>query len=403
MSADEILLLLIEDDADHRALVMRHLKRSTARFRVIPAECLGDGLEQLRQVPVQGILLDLRLPDSSWPESLERVCAAAPQSAVVVLSSLEDQELAVSAVQNGAQDYLVKSHLTSELLLRSIRYAIERKRHEASLEQLVAARTWELQETNQRLAREIQEHKQAREQLAEQQQRLLQSERLAAIGEMVAGLAHESRNALQRTQACLTMLARRVEDRPKAMDLVHRIQQAQDDLALLYDRVRQYAGPVHLERQWLQLDELLEQVWNDLGVVRQNREAVLRIATPSDSNCFADRIALRQVFHNVLENSLAACSDPVDIRITCQDVRVEGHPALRISIRDNGPGFRVNDRARLFEAFFTTKTRGTGLGLAISKRLIEAHGGEIRAQDHAVPNETGAEIMITLPRGDGIA
>ena len=79
------------------------------------------------------------------------------------------------------------------------------------------------------------------------QEKLMQTERLAAIGEMVAGLAHESRNALHRSQVCLEMLALDVEDRPEALNLIARLQAAQDDLYHLFEDVRSYAAPIHLE------------------------------------------------------------------------------------------------------------------------------------------------------------
>jgi C4-dicarboxylate-specific signal transduction histidine kinase len=395
-AVDEIALLLIEDELDHRVLVQRHLDRCNgARFQVVAAECLRDGLARLNDGPVQAILLDLRLPDSFGRETLEQVRRAAPQSAIVILSSLADEKLALAAVQQGAQDYLVKSDLNSELLSRAIRYAIERKRHESMLEQEVAARTAELSAANERLAREIDEHKRARKQLAEQQQRLLQSERLAAIGEMVAGLAHESRNALQRSRACLSMLAHAVEDRPRAVELVQRLQQAQDDLTCLYDRVRQYAAPVRLEKGPVDLEQLMGQVWNHLGPLRAGRTATLVMPEPRTwPTCHADRMALEQVVRNVLENALAACQDPVRIVITCDELPIRGQPAIRLVIRDNGPGFGDEQLSRLFEPFYTTKTKGTGLGLAISKRLVEGHGGVIEAANHP----DGAEICITLPR-----
>jgi signal transduction histidine kinase len=97
----------------------------------------------------------------------------------------------------------------------------------------------------------------------------------------------------------------------------------------------------------------------------------------------------------VLENALAAASDPVCIVISCTPARLREKDALRISVRDNGPGFPVEHRGKLFEPFFTTKARGTGLGLAISKRVVEAHGGRIAAGHGPGP---GAEIIITLPR-----
>src|SRR5262245_25588308 len=87
------------------------------------------------------------------------------------------------------------------------------------------------------------------------QERALQAERLAAIGQMVAGLAHESRNALQRAQACLEMLALAVRDRPEALDLIARLQNAQDHLHHLYEDVRSYAAPITLERRPCDLGE----------------------------------------------------------------------------------------------------------------------------------------------------
>ncbi len=84
--------------------------------------------------------------------------------------------------------------------------------------------------------------------LEEAQQRALQAERLAAIGEMVAGLSHESRNALHRSQVCLEMLTFEVEDRPEALQLIARLQAAQDDLYRVFEDVRTYAAPIALRR-----------------------------------------------------------------------------------------------------------------------------------------------------------
>src|SRR5262249_37827906 len=109
-----------------------------------------------------------------------------------------------------------------------------------------------------------------------EQERLLQTERLAAIGQMVTGLAHESGNALARSQACLEMLALEVEDRPDILDLVGRIQRAQDHLRQLYEEVRGYAAPLKLEREELDLRATWRQAWTDLTLLRQNRRANLK-------------------------------------------------------------------------------------------------------------------------------
>jgi two-component system, LuxR family, sensor kinase FixL len=105
-----------------------------------------------------------------------------------------------------------------------------------------------------------------------------------------------------------------------------------------------------------------------------------------------DPFRLEQVLRNIFENSLAACRDPVEV--ACSPDTLDGEPALRVAVRDNGPGLNAEQRQRIFEPFFTTKTQGTGLGMAIAERIVEAHGGQIGVGTPAC----GAEILITLPR-----
>jgi signal transduction histidine kinase len=229
-----------------------------------------------------------------------------------------------------------------------------------------------------------------------EQLRVLQTERLAAIGQMVTGLAHESGNALARSQACLEMLALEVQDRPDALDLVARVQRAQDHLQQLYEEVRGYAAPLKLEREPWNLAAVWRQAWSSLALKRQGRAATLEEhAGGVDLRCEVDHFRLEQVFRNVLENALAACRDPVRIDITCADAVLAGRPAVRVAVRDNGPGLGPEQRRRIFEPFFTTKTKGTGLGMAIAKRIVEAHGGQLAVGSAEGP---GAEILITLPR-----
>lgn len=228
------------------------------------------------------------------------------------------------------------------------------------------------------------------------EERLLQAERLAAIGKAMTGLAHESRNALQRAQASLDLLAADFEDNAQATKLIKRIQVAQDDLHRLYEDVREYARPIRIEPHPCRLDELLHQAWDELIVKRTSRETHLHeVKKAQELICDVEAFAIRQVFRNLLDNALAACSDPVEITVTWSDSVINGMPALRVSLKDNGPGVSDEHREQIFDEFFTTKTHGTGLGLAISRRFIETHGGRIEAVNSLPP---GLEIAITLPR-----
>jgi signal transduction histidine kinase len=112
-----------------------------------------------------------------------------------------------------------------------------------------------------------------------------------------------------------------------------------------------------------------------------------------------DQFRLEQDFRNIMENTLAACKDPVVLEVSCAATQLDRRPALHIQVCDNGPGLSAEQRQRIFEPFFTTKTKGTGLGMAIAKQIIEAHRGLITVGEPAASaKDVGAQIHITLPR-----
>ena len=151
-------VLLVEDDEEDYMIVRDMLDSVDGpRFRVSWANCLSAGLSALDQ-KTDAVLLDLSLPDSSGWQTFERVHDHAPDVPIILLTGLSDEELAVRAVQEGAQDYLAKGHLSANLLGHSVRYAIERRRTQAKL----VAIAEELRQRNDqmaddlRMAREIQ-------------------------------------------------------------------------------------------------------------------------------------------------------------------------------------------------------------------------------------------------------
>lgn len=222
-----------------------------------------------------------------------------------------------------------------------------------------------------------------------------QEERLAAIGEMVAGLAHETRNALQRGQACLERLRWKLEGQPDALDLLARAVRAQDHVQRLFEDVRTYAGPVKIERTVVNLREVWRAAWQHVTEAQDGRQLELRDEENGvDVHCYADAFRIEQIFQNLFDNSLAACSGPTEVTVRCAETELANQPALQIRVRDNGPGIPAEVCPKLFEPFFTTKTRGTGLGLCIVKRIVEAHGGQLELHDGG----PGAEFIITLPR-----
>ena len=359
--SSSLAVLVIEDDADTRGNLQDILELDG--YEVKLAGSAAEALSNRAWKNLFAIVLDRQLPDGRAEDLLPKLRERAPEAAVIIVTGHADVGGAIEAVRLGAADYILKP--IDPDFLRS------------RLERLA-------------------DHRRVRAELRIAQEKMLASERLAAIGEMMAGLAHESRNALQRSQACLEMLSLEVQDRPAALNLVARIQKAQDRLQFLHEEVRSYAAPLMVRCQRTDLREVVREAWDHLSILRQGRQAELHQEFGEcDCHCHVDAAYFEQVVLNILQNSLSACSDPVHLRVRFQDTRLDEIPALQLAIADNGPGLSAEQAQRIFEPFFTTKTHGTGLGMAIAKRIVEAHGGIITV---GAGQESGAEIVITLPR-----
>lgn len=166
-------MLLVEDNLAEARLLQEILKGTAfKRFDLVHVKRLWEAIAHLHKESFDIILLDLTLPDSQGLESLDALVKQVPNLPIVVLTNTNDEELAVQAVRHGAQDYLVKRHINQELLVRSLRYAIQRKQaaealREANeiLEQRVQERTHELETANKQLKREIEKRQKIQERL----------------------------------------------------------------------------------------------------------------------------------------------------------------------------------------------------------------------------------------------
>jgi signal transduction histidine kinase len=226
------------------------------------------------------------------------------------------------------------------------------------------------------------------------ERRAAEAEHLARLGRRMAVFAHESRNILQLMRANLELLRARLDDRPETLEYHARLESAQEHLRRLFDDLRSQAAPLALRRRPCELGELVRRAARRLALA-SGRE--IRLSWPDQPPRLwlsLDAPRVEQVFCNLLENSLDARTDPVRVWIDWREARRDGRPVLRLRVRDNGPGVRVEQREKLFEPFHTTKPGGTGLGLMIARRIVEAHGGALELGESTAP---GAEFLLTLP------
>lgn len=218
-------------------------------------------------------------------------------------------------------------------------------------------------------------------------------DRLASIGEMVTTVAHESRNFLQRIAASTDMLSLQLQDDKEAMIDVERIREAQTGLHHLLESLREFAGPMKLDRQPCDLPAIWRAAWsqvNPAGVEAALTEQVEPLSFP----VHVDEFRMAQVFRNLFENSRAACSDVLHVEVSCRPFQHNGNPMVRIVVQDNGPGLTVEQQQHLFEPFYTTRNKGTGLGMTITQRILEQHDGQILPGNGSGP---GACFCITIP------
>jgi len=179
MPVDSLQILLIEDNPGDARLIQEMLvEAGSANMELEWQNCLSAGLNRLRRGGINAVLLDLGLPDAQGLEALAAVCERFAEIPIVVLTGHGDESVAVQAVKRGAQDYLVKGAVDDALVVRSIRYAVERKQLEMALvkardelEKRVEERTVELLLTNRQLEREIAERKQSEEALKQSEER----------------------------------------------------------------------------------------------------------------------------------------------------------------------------------------------------------------------------------------
>ncbi|WP_425398053.1 two-component system sensor histidine kinase NtrB [Aeoliella sp.] len=229
----------------------------------------------------------------------------------------------------------------------------------------------------------------------EAERRLVQSERLAVLGEAMTRLAHESRNALQRIQIAVEVARLHGDGNEPLCAQLDAVERANDALNALLEELRNYAAPLHLERKRSSLASIWREAWSAVAFQRSDREVEFTEELDDELlKCHADRFRLGQVFRNLFENALAACDDPVQIRVSAVPAVLQGNSAVRVVVADNGPGMNIEQRQRIFEPFYTTKAKGTGLGMAIALRIVEAHGGTFAV---GVSPLGGAALELVLP------
>jgi signal transduction histidine kinase len=365
-----INVLLVEDNPGDAALVREMLHdMDSAAFVVSVATRLESGLELLETKDFDIILLDLNLPDSHGLATLARAQSLKPEHPIILLTGIEDENLAEEAVKSGAQDYLVKGQIEPKGLDRSIRYGIERKR--------IAAE-------NVRLYRQADEANRAKD-------------------EFLATLSHELRTPLNAILGWVVMLQHhKLEDREKvrAFASIERNARLQAHLiAELLDVSRIVSGKFYINLKPIDLIPVLQASVDSVRVTAQAKRVSLVLELhQGPAMVSGDPDRLQQVLWNLLSNSVKFTGNGGKVRV---ELLRGPEETWEIRVTDNGIGIAPEFLPHVFERFrqadsSTTRAHGgLGLGLAIVRHLVELHGGTVFAESEG--EGKGAIFTLRLP------
>lgn len=398
-----IRVLLIEDDLGDADLITEFLDfvKSTP-FQITHHRCLQEVLQPRDQDAYDVILLDLSLPDSFGLETVEQVYNQFPTIPIVILSGLEDESLATIAVQKGAQDYLVKGDFDSNLLVRSIRYAIER----AKTIQLLNQKEQQLQQANEQLEHRVAERTSELQQANDQLRTLESQLRLALAQEqelshfksrIISTVSHEYRTPLTTINSSAEILERYLHKLDAAKQRKHfqRIQTSVKHLTALVEDVlfinRAELEKVELNPEPLDLVSFFEEIVEGLQITVDEKHQLFFTHHRSCECANFDPKLLRQMITNLLSNAIkySPQGGKITLTLSCEENQVV------FQVQDQGIGIPEADQSKLFESFSRAGNvgtiAGTGLGLSIVKKCVDLHKGEI-----TVKSEIGVGTTFTV-------
>lgn len=270
------------------------------------------------------------------------------------------------------------------------------KESQQLLENKVQERTADLSATNVKLHEEIAQRQQAQTQMHEMQEELIQSEKLAVIGSMSAGINHEINQPLAAlrsySQNALAYQDRGMTDKVKnnltlIIGLVDRLSDIVSQFNSFSKKSTGIATPVNVNNSIMAAMSIVKHQAKAEKVTLTNTSSLVPLSI------LGDGVRFEQVLVNLLSNAIHALSEQTDKQITI--AVINANPRVIIEIRDNGPGILADNIDRVFEAFFTTKDNfGLGLGLSISHRIIESMQGQLNVSNHP---DGGAVFTINLP------
>ena len=370
MDKPSIKILLVEDNPYDAELLQETLSDvPTVYFEWIHVVRLNDAIIRLREERFDVILLDLSLPDSQGQETLAKAYGQAHDTPIVILTGHSDESMAVHTVHQGAQDYLVKGQVDGPMLVRSIRYAIERHR---LLTELDRGRQQQLKIKDQFLSHVSHE---LRSPLA-----VIHQFGTILLDGITGDLTPEQNEYLEIILRNVNQLRKMIED--------------------LLEVTRAETGKLAIHPQWTPLPKLIHETLETMRIAASAKGIHLAEEVRRDLPfAYADPNRIRQILTNLIDNGIKFAPQQGKITVRGQVLTEDPH-FLRISVTDTGCGIPPGETEKIFDSMYQVEDsiemnrKGLGLGLYICKELVSRHGGRIWVESEL---GRGSTFYFTLP------
>lgn len=336
-------VLLIEDNPVDARVFREIFDRSSGTFSVSSVPSLADAINALRLKTFAVAVVDLNLPDSRGLETLKAIRQVSDVP-MIVLTGISDEAVAIEALRLGAQDYLMKSELDARIVPRALRYAMERHRMQAQLEQ---------------------------------------SQRVARLGNLAGALAHNFNNVLMGIQPHAELVKRAGKDNPKITASIEQIEAALKRGKNITSEILRFTRPTPPRIGPVPVRELLESLQREFPAVSMEQPE-------EDLTVAADREQLGRAVGNLIRNGLEAKPGGGTVKVSAR----RADSAIEFQIVDTGGGIPIEARDRIFDPLFTTKRQATGLGLSVVQQIVDAHRGSITIE---TAGGVGTTVRVTIP------
>lgn len=381
-------------DDDRKTLELTSLILSKKGFLPYIADRAHEGLELISIHSPELVLLDYMMPEMDGLSALQRIKVSFPDTYVVMLTGKGSEEVAVELMKNGASEYILKPFNNRNLVerLENVLRIREIELHNRELIKQQEQLLFEIEHWNLELQKRVCEKTEA---LQSAHEEIIQSEKLAAMGYLSAGIAHEIRNPLNSISLFVQLMrqttteADQLEHQSKILKEVDRIDSIIRRLLDASHRTRSISSSVQINQV---IDNVIEAFSAQIETRRIQVDRKYR-SMPMPPSITADPTELQQIFTNLFLNAMDAMS-----RGGCLVIEVfekDGRVIVRVS--DNGTGIAEDILPSIFEPFFSTKSRGTGMGLPVAQRIARMYEGSMEVE-HSSPEGTTFRLEFPVCR-----